>query len=537
VGVDGIAYLDMAKAYLSHDWHSAINGYWSPLYSWLLALLMGAFTAKPESELLLARALNFAIFLVALLAFGMCWNTLAERARALSSEGTSLAEAYPAGWTIFGYALFVMPAAWYVGALVPDMAVAAIVFGSIALLLRLEDAKDKSLAGYATLGALLGVGYYAKVIIFYFAVFLFFAMLVRHVRGTNFTRTAVAGAAFLIVISPFVFILSRTLGHFTIGESGRLNYAWLANIPETKNWLTDDPTAAALPFYPGPLLHDRPSVFQLPVLSGVTYAPRYDPSRYDFQNHPHFELVPQVRRIVSNSKAFNEVIRGSEEALLLALIILAMFSPREFGRRLAKDWFWILPIFAIVTMYVLVYLSWRYLLAFIPLLWGAALGAVSIPGRLRETVRPVMLAGLVVFGLQTVPGLLHYLSRKESGALQEMKMAESLSAHGIRRGDFVATIGDGKDALWAQMAGVSINAELWSADVPAFMASPSAEQHAILRSMNKAGAKVVVWRKAMTCPAPWLNLSQQAGCIFLPAGDNIRSTQANPPGANDQHNR
>lgn len=539
VGVDGIAYLDMAKAYLAHDWHSAINGYWSPLYSWLLAFLMGVFTAKPESELLLARALNFGIFLVAILAFDVCWNALAERARALSSEGTSLAEAYPVGWTIFGYTLFVMPAAWYVGALVPDMAVAAIVFASIALLLRIEDGKEHPLSAYVALGAILGIGYYAKVILFYFAVFLLLTMALRQMRGGKILRPVAAGATFLIVILPFVFFLSKTLGHFTIGESGKLNYAWLADVPRTKNWLTGEPNAAALPFYPGPLLYDNPMVFRLPVLSGITYAPRYDPSRYDFQNHPRFEPGPQLRRIMSNTRAFNEVILGSEEALLVALVILAIYSPRDFFRRLAKDWFWILPILAIVVMYVMVYLTWRYLLAFIPLLWGAALGAVRIPARLRETVRPVMLAALIVFAVQNVPGLLHYLGRTENGVRQEMRVAESLSSYGIRTGDLVASVGDGKDALWAQVAGVSIAAELWSANVPAFVATSPAEQHAILDLMASAGAKAVVWRRdsGVPCQPPWFNLAGSSGCIFTPSGDNIPSSQTTPQDSDDQHNR
>src|ERR1700756_3696995 len=38
ITLDGVSYLDMADAYLRHDWHTAINGYWNPLYSWLIGL-------------------------------------------------------------------------------------------------------------------------------------------------------------------------------------------------------------------------------------------------------------------------------------------------------------------------------------------------------------------------------------------------------------------------------------------------------------------------------------------------------------------
>ena len=37
VGEDGVSYLDIADSYLRGDWHNAINAYWSPMYSWLLA--------------------------------------------------------------------------------------------------------------------------------------------------------------------------------------------------------------------------------------------------------------------------------------------------------------------------------------------------------------------------------------------------------------------------------------------------------------------------------------------------------------------
>jgi hypothetical protein len=35
---DGVSYLDMGDAYLRGDWHTAINGYFNPLYGWIQAL-------------------------------------------------------------------------------------------------------------------------------------------------------------------------------------------------------------------------------------------------------------------------------------------------------------------------------------------------------------------------------------------------------------------------------------------------------------------------------------------------------------------
>ncbi|MBA3714787.1 MAG: hypothetical protein H0W76_20390, partial [Pyrinomonadaceae bacterium] len=40
ISPDGISYLDMGDAYWRGDFQMAINGYWSPLYSWLLGLAL-----------------------------------------------------------------------------------------------------------------------------------------------------------------------------------------------------------------------------------------------------------------------------------------------------------------------------------------------------------------------------------------------------------------------------------------------------------------------------------------------------------------
>src|SRR6266851_5589302 len=36
---DTISHLDMADAYFRGDWKMAVNGYWNPLYAWILGLV------------------------------------------------------------------------------------------------------------------------------------------------------------------------------------------------------------------------------------------------------------------------------------------------------------------------------------------------------------------------------------------------------------------------------------------------------------------------------------------------------------------
>src|ERR1041385_6100136 len=63
---DGVSYLDIADSYLRGDWHSAVNAYWSPLYSWLLAAVLFIFKPSGQNEFAVVKVVNFLAFLLAL---------------------------------------------------------------------------------------------------------------------------------------------------------------------------------------------------------------------------------------------------------------------------------------------------------------------------------------------------------------------------------------------------------------------------------------------------------------------------------------
>jgi len=46
INYDGVSYLDMGDAFLRGDWHTAINGYFNPLYAWLQAF--SRFVLRPS---------------------------------------------------------------------------------------------------------------------------------------------------------------------------------------------------------------------------------------------------------------------------------------------------------------------------------------------------------------------------------------------------------------------------------------------------------------------------------------------------------
>src|SRR5712671_3448297 len=85
---DGNSYLDIASAYLRGDFANAINAYWSPFYSWLIALVLGIFKPSGYWETTILHVVDFAGLLAALRAFEFFFsNFLAAKENFAPPEG------------------------------------------------------------------------------------------------------------------------------------------------------------------------------------------------------------------------------------------------------------------------------------------------------------------------------------------------------------------------------------------------------------------------------------------------------------------
>ena len=345
IGADGLSYLDVASAYLQHNWQTAVNGYWSPLYSWLLGVAM--FLVKPSASLepLLVRGVNFLIFALAVYTFRDCWHALASWSRR-GQPGTTIAEVAPKGWILFGYALFVATVPWHVESVAPDILVAVVVFATSTLLFKMNDGR-RGIAADISLGIVLAIGYYAKAILLYFAIFVILTLLLRR-KSNRRLGTVVTITIFSMLVLPYVFALSHTLGRWTAGDSGKLNYAWFVDGSPTKSWMI--PHGAPLPFFPGPQIASNVPAFRVPVLPGVTYAPWYDAARFATGSQPRFSLRGEIRQVAINLRElqFDLLITGAP--LLVTLLVFLSYSPRSSLSRLLSSWIFWLPPLAVLSM-------------------------------------------------------------------------------------------------------------------------------------------------------------------------------------------
>ena len=174
---DGISYLDLGDAFFHRKWFDAVNGYWSPLYSWLLGSAM--FVTKPtrQWEFPVVHVVNFIIYLAVLAGFEFFLRSLLPRvasarneamrvgdAGGASSGGLSRVAILAIAYSLFLWTSLELISIWGVS---PDLCVAGFVYVIAGLLLRIRG--QGSLSLYLILGVALGLAYLPRQLCFRWA--------------------------------------------------------------------------------------------------------------------------------------------------------------------------------------------------------------------------------------------------------------------------------------------------------------------------------------------------------------------------------
>ena len=206
---DGVSYLSLAERWVIGDVATAVNGYWSPLYSWLLAPLL----AVGVPPLLAARAV---LLLAALLALLALRRLLLAADVSPRSRGVVLLTAVP---------LLVLMSGW---GLYPDLLAVAVLLEALHQLTA--PGFRHGLRAPLLAGLLGGAAFLTKA----FALAYFPALLVvvglLHLRSRSRPTTVrllraslVAGGAFAVVAVSWIGVLSATYGELTVSTAGEFN--------------------------------------------------------------------------------------------------------------------------------------------------------------------------------------------------------------------------------------------------------------------------------------------------------------------------
>jgi len=555
---EGISYLDMADAYLRGDWQAALNSTWSPMYSWLLALMMLIFNPPAQWEFTAVHALNIFVFLIALSSFSIFMREFLR-----ANEERANNERLPDwSWLVLGYSLFTWSTIQHIPPHLPepDLLLSALVYLIFAMLFRIRN-------GVVTwgesifLGMLLGFGYLTKSIMLPMAiVFAGVAMMLARRSIKMQFRILVAFFVFLFFSLSYIVVLSNAKGHWTYSDAGKVNYAWDINkVKPHIHWQGEEP-GHGVPVHPTRKIHNDPPMYEFGTPIKATYPPWYDPSYWYEGVKVTVDLQRQLQVFVSNTKEFiyffinttgpatiNRAFGGNlaysyERTIgplltLFCVIVLANLGHASIFRRITEYWFALIPIGAVLMLYALLHFEGRYIAFYVVVLWMVLFQSVAIP-KSEESKRlftailtSAALIAVITLSSGTVRAVVHaarYLVKgnTETPFLQSgytnWKVAEYLQNAGLRAGDPVGSVGYGLGAYWARMARVRVVAEIpeevFGEGAKAFWVSSMPKRATVMKLFRDMGVKAVVANGVTVDSAPvnWRHIEDTSYyvCVF-----------------------
>ncbi len=516
---DGVSYLEIASYYVKGDWHSALNSYWSPLYSWILAVLIAVFKTGLYWQPALMHLVNYVAYLLSLFALEvLIADLISFRKRHIGPGGFSETTVRLAGYAVFMVAGLLLIGLWYNS---PDTVAMAIGFYLLHCLMKIEAGTART-STYLLLGFALALEYLCRAA---FAVFVPFYILLAAVllwnrKAFSWKPIGYALLAAFITAAPFVIALSLSKSRFTIGEAGKLNYGWeVDGAARSTNW-QGEPYDIGKPVHTThqELTHPATFTFANSPVPG-NYPLWYEPSYWYEGIRPHFKLKPQMQVLFGSLKGVLYLIFRSPITIPVLFLAYLMGWRRWLsGRGIFAYWFLLLPTSLYVLAYCLVFLDARYIAGSLIVIWMCLLTSVTIAdASLRRKADKGVQVFAVLFALVFTASKLNtairvtandLIHRRETYPNFNWILAERLRQEGFKPGDKIAMMGMTIDSEWARVAGLKIVGEIpiiWERDNQLFRriladrkelkafwwAKPQVKQQ-VYQAFRNAGAVAVI---------------------------------------------
>ena len=515
---DAIVYLDIGDAILRGDWKTAITGYWSPLYGLLLALVASILKPSAYWEFFTVKITNFLLYLFALLTFDRFLGELIfyYNQKIDESPTNSYLKIPNWVWVTSGYLLFLWSSLKWLPLYndTPDIFTTALIYLASAILLRLHT-RSANWVNFILLGVILGFASLSKAAMF--PISLIF-LSVSAFSTKNFRRTLpkvfAALLAFILVTAPFIGALSLSKGRFTIGDSGKLNYAWrvIGGVQPFRYWQGKEP-GWGTPEHPPRRIFDNPEVLEFATPVGGTYPLWHDPSYWyqglKFQSNPLKQIVILGKNILFYYRRF---LGG----LFFGYLILAFASGQFWSliRFLRESWRLLFIAISGLGAYSLVadmqvvgsamQPSLRYVAPFVVLLFAGVFSSVRLPNS-QESKRLVVgmtVATLVLLGIQFYDLAAKNIETivNRPGQHLQWKVADRLQELGLEPGDKVAIFGTYfyPDFHWARLARVQIISELRYDE--SFWDKDPQIRSEVLEKIKQTGVRAIVQKPGLEIP-------------------------------------
>lgn len=502
-GPDARSYSEIARAYLRHDWTMAINSYWSPLYSWLIALVLRVGKPSLRQEYPLIQLLNFFLFIISLMAFEFFWNGLQDsiRFKKLKSVGDVFWPLPTSVQWILGYSLFIWLTVGIIVGVGPDLCVASTVLFVAGLLVRIQtlDASSGGRSLYVWLGVTLGLGYLAKAVMFPMA-FIFLGVLTcLRFERKNITNAAFALLVFAVIALPQIAVLSIAKQRITFSDTGKLTFAWSNYGFPICSW-PDQPPCNGMT-HPIRMIYDHPKLFEFNGPIRSSYPPWYDPSYWNAGWSPKFRIALIFRHFASNGVGILQYFTRPRIWLAALILLLLVSDLRATVRGVSQYWYLIVPCVCVFGAYSLTFAEFRYMPGWLLLVWASVIAGLRLRPKVVSgvIVKSVAASVAIVVAVAMAHGLYVQLQSKAKplrDVTPQYAVAEGLSTLGLRPGDRVGSIGFDNDAHWAYMDGLMIVAEIPTGSACYFWNSPADDYANVLKKFAEAGATAIVANRA-----------------------------------------
>jgi hypothetical protein len=447
---DGISYLDMGDAFWKGDWHNGINNYWSPVYPLLLGLFLKLFKPSPKWEFPLVHAVNFLLYVVALISFDFFLRTFFKAQ--FEHERSSPIARYPFPawiWVVAGYCAFVISSLCLITIAFPspDMLVAAVIYLASALLLRIQKGKA-DWHKLALLGVLLGFGYWTKTVMFLMSgTFITVAAATRK-SWLGRIRTAFVGFAFFAgVAAPLVIALSIAKGRPTFGDSGKINYE--ISVEATQFFIPRERSAT----HPVRKLDAIPEAYEYGTPIVGTYPLWYDPSYWHEGIQLRYIPLRQARTVLLALAQCVWILFNFSMGLSISVVIFTLYLLSGSIRASIADalrwWVVWVPALAAIGLYSLVVIEPRYVAAQFCLVWIVSFSGILSEKQnlsfnlLSRSVCALALLTCTVVGYRIWDtGNIRRLAENGIGTPKCEEIAAALADLGLKPGDKIALISD-----------------------------------------------------------------------------------------------
>jgi hypothetical protein len=513
---DGVNYFDIARAYLRRDWTNALNGYWSPLYSWLLAAIQWSLHPSPYFESTFLHLLNLVLFLLALVAFEFFFRRLLSVISVLDPQASDTEGQPEWAWWMLGYTAFLMSALRLItlGNDTPDMALAAAAFLAAGVLIDLARF-DRGTLHFALLGLVLVICYLAKSVMLPLSfVYIVAATFARRGIKKPDPRALATLGAFLLVSLPFAAALSRAKGRLTFGDTGKVAY-----FNQVTPISLSEASSPALTHHPLRLF-DEPPVYLYVTPFASTYPAWYDPSYWLEGVRSRFVLRDQLRAIGRGLSGYFQIV--STEKQWIAGWLVLFFLAGEWRRTLDlmfKAWFIWLPSIAALGLYAFVLVEPRYVavaLTIICLTLFAALPWSRVTSA-RFVGVAVVLAISGTSGIALVKeGIANLVVCVRPGNHVQWQVAQSLLRMGLTPGDQVAVLGHTTVAdYWAHLAGFRVTADIPLEAVSSYWLAKPGTREQIASRLRAQGIKAMVTAGTPLVAANWRSIGNTGYYVHL----------------------